>query len=184
MEGSKGFHDRRCLSVVLLLKFWTFLLLHERHGWMVFFGGSWAMSDLCVIWLNKSILTVIYMCFVCVKTFILVVFLISNLFRTSFRLPRSWHVIAFLEVSEHSNRGHYQPAKQTILLMEKILHHLGYINLVNNGITYQPQLVNAGFLLSTVWPFCFGGPTEACDITALPPSEREWYQWRGNDEGS
>ena len=28
-----------------------------------------------------------------------------------------------------------------ILLMEEILHHLGCINLVNNGISYQPQLV-------------------------------------------
>ena len=33
-----------------------------------------------------------------------------------------------------------------ILLMEEILQHWGYINLVNNGIHYQPQLVLAGFL--------------------------------------
>ena len=34
-----------------------------------------------------------------------------------------------------------------MLLIEEILHHLGYKDiLVNNGINYQPQLVNAGFL--------------------------------------
>jgi len=42
-----------------------------------------------------------------------------------------------------------------ILLMEEILHHLGYINLVvNNGINYLST--GAGFLLSTVlcwWVF-------------------------------
>ena len=33
-----------------------------------------------------------------------------------------------------------------LLLMEEILHNLGCIpNLVNHGIKYQPQLVNAGF---------------------------------------
>ena len=31
-------------------------------------------------------------------------------------------------------------------LMEEILHHMGYINLVNNGRNYQPQLLLAGFL--------------------------------------
>ena len=31
-----------------------------------------------------------------------------------------------------------------------VLNHLGYINLANNGINYQPQLVIAGFLPSTV----------------------------------
>ena len=36
-----------------------------------------------------------------------------------------------------------------ILLMEEILHHLGYINLVNNGINYIST--GAGFLPSTVW---------------------------------
>jgi len=36
--------------------------------------------------------------------------------------------------------------------MEEILHHLGCINPVNNGINYQPQLVIAGFLPSTVPP--------------------------------
>ena len=35
-----------------------------------------------------------------------------------------------------------------ILLMEEILHHLGYINLVNNGINYIST--GAGFLPSTV----------------------------------
>ena len=35
-----------------------------------------------------------------------------------------------------------------ILLMEKILHHLGYINLVNNGIKHVST--GAGFLPSTV----------------------------------
>ena len=42
---------------------------------------------------------------------------------------------------------------RNILLMEEILHHLGWIkwlNPVNNGINYQPQLVIAGFLPSTV----------------------------------
>ena len=34
--------------------------------------------------------------------------------------------------------------------MAEILHHLGCINLVNNGINYKPQLVNAGFQPSTV----------------------------------
>jgi len=35
----------------------------------------------------------------------------------------------------------FQPSIfRTLLLMEEILHHLGYINLVNNGINYQPQL--------------------------------------------
>ena len=38
-----------------------------------------------------------------------------------------------------------------ILLMEEILHYLGCIILVNNGMNYQPQLVNAGFQPSTVW---------------------------------
>ena len=33
-----------------------------------------------------------------------------------------------------------------------IPNHLGYINLVNNGINYQPQLVLFGFLPSTVAP--------------------------------
>ena len=33
--------------------------------------------------------------------------------------------------------------------MEEILHHLGCINPVNNGINYQPQLVIAGFQPST-----------------------------------
>jgi len=40
-----------------------------------------------------------------------------------------------------------------ILLMEEILHHLGCINLVNNGIKYLST--GAGFLPSTVcilWP--------------------------------
>ena len=36
-----------------------------------------------------------------------------------------------------------------ILLMEEILHHLGYINLVNKGINYIST--GAGFLPSTVW---------------------------------
>jgi len=35
-----------------------------------------------------------------------------------------------------------------IPLMEEILHHLGYINLVNNGINYIST--GAGFLPSTV----------------------------------
>ena len=41
-----------------------------------------------------------------------------------------------------------------ILLMEEILHHLGYINLVNNGINYVST--GAGFLPSTVerWQAC------------------------------
>ena len=38
---------------------------------------------------------------------------------------------------------------QYILLLEEILHHLGCINLVH-VISYQPQLVNAGFQPSTV----------------------------------
>ena len=37
---------------------------------------------------------------------------------------------------------------QIILLMEAILHHLGYINLANNGINYLST--GAGFLPSTV----------------------------------
>ena len=40
-----------------------------------------------------------------------------------------------------------------ILLMEEILHHLGYINLVNNGINYIST--GAGFLPSTVAPCIF-----------------------------
>ena len=36
-----------------------------------------------------------------------------------------------------------------LLLKAEILHHLG-CNLANNGINYQPQLVNAGFQPSTV----------------------------------
>jgi len=40
------------------------------------------------------------------------------------------------------------PGMSKILLMEEILHHLGCINLVNNGITYLST--GAGFLPSTV----------------------------------
>ena len=37
---------------------------------------------------------------------------------------------------------------EALLLMEEIPHHLGCINLVNNGINYLPT--RAGFLPSTV----------------------------------
>jgi len=48
--------------------------------------------------------------------------------------------------------------------MEEILHHLGYINLVNNGINYLSTgagflpLIGAGFLPSTVVPGYPGYP--------------------------
>ena len=42
-----------------------------------------------------------------------------------------------------------QRVSRLVLLMEEILHHLGYINLVNNGINYIST--GAGFLPSTVW---------------------------------
>ena len=38
-----------------------------------------------------------------------------------------------------------------IRLMEEILHHLGCKKLVNNGVDYQPQLVNAGCLNQEIW---------------------------------
>ena len=37
-----------------------------------------------------------------------------------------------------------QKSKDILLLMEEILHHLGYMNFTNNnynGLKYQPQLV-------------------------------------------
>ena len=38
-----------------------------------------------------------------------------------------------------------------LLLMEEVLHHLGYINLVNNGINYRSLNWLTGFHPSTVW---------------------------------
>ncbi len=64
-----------------------------------------------------------------------------------------------------------------ILLMEEILHYLGCIILVNNGMNYQPQLVNAGFQPSTVWKagciiwvfFKDGKPPTQDAIVTSPP---------------
>ena len=47
--------------------------------------------------------------------------------------------------------------KPFLLLMEEILHHLGYINLVNNGINYIST--GAGFLPSTVGWWFFTNPS-------------------------
>ena len=60
--------------------------------------------------------------------------------------------------------------------MEEVLHHLGYINLVNNGINYQPQLVSLPdfshqqyqpFLLTDQFKGCARGCTSA-DIDEVP----------------
>ena len=45
-------------------------------------------------------------------------------------------------------------SEAVILLMEEILHHLGYINLINNGINYIST--GAGFLPSTLSTHFFG----------------------------
>ena len=55
-----------------------------------------------------------------------------------------------------------------ILLIAEILHHLGCINLVNNGINDQPQLVNAGFQPSTVWKIRNCSVTRQWPILTVP----------------
>ena len=49
-----------------------------------------------------------------------------------------------------------------LLLMEEILHHLGCIKLmktpVNNGITYQPQLVSRMSAINRMWVYWEGQP--------------------------
>ena len=51
--------------------------------------------------------------------------------------------------SSYTNEGGV--GQWEVLLMAEILHHLGWCwNPKNNGINYQPQLVNAGFQPSTV----------------------------------
>ena len=58
------------------------------------------------------------------------------------KFPEKWKAVD-RESSEAVGRN-----EATLLLMEEILHHLGYINLVNNGIHYIST--GAGFLPSTV----------------------------------
>ncbi len=46
--------------------------------------------------------------------------------------------------NSHSQKDYSLPTTifQELLLMEEILHHLGYKNPANNGMNYQPQLVS------------------------------------------
>ena len=58
------------------------------------------------------------------------------------RIAKSLAVTFAWSFFGHNKNGPSSKKHCWILLMEEILHHLGYINLVNNGINYQPQLVS------------------------------------------
>ena len=71
-----------------------------------------------------------------------------------------------------------------LLLMEEFLHHLGYINLVNSGINYQPQLVQDLFHQQYGWYqpwsfFLWGAPSgamRACDSPILESQAQILYE--------